>query len=119
MDPRDRPSDVGAGVECAACGRAVPPDSVRVLATRDDLLFAEGLCVPCGSVSLAILVAPPGVPANECTGPSETADDGRPADAGAIETADVVAMHELLSGWTGDLHSLLRPPEPRPRPESA
>jgi hypothetical protein len=117
MDPRDRPSDVGNGVECAACGRPVPPEAVRVLASRDDLLFAEGLCVPCGSVSLAILVAPPGARVKERA--TRSGGGGGSAAGPTIEVADVVAMHELLAGWTGDLRSLVAPPEPRPDPEAA
>lgn len=100
MEPRDRPFDVVDGAECAACGMAVPADDVRILAQRDDLAFAELPCPHCGSVSLAILVGPPGDQL-----PSETPGSARATDP--IGPDDVLDMHLLLAGWDGDLRSLV------------
>jgi hypothetical protein len=98
MDPRDSPSDLVSDAECAACGRSVPRDRARVLASRDDLAFAELPCERCGSVSLAIFV-----------GSTTTADAATEVGvrASPIGPDDVLDMHALLAGWTGDLRTLL------------
>ena len=93
MEPRERPSDLLSGAECAACGRAVPEDRVRVLASRDDLAFAELPCEPCGSVSLAIFGGPVTQPPDPAPPP--------------LSSDDVLDMHRFLAGWSGDLRSLV------------
>ncbi len=97
MDPRDRPSDLVDGAECGACGRPVPRRDVRLLASRDDLAFAELPCAACGSVSLAIFV---GRDAGGAVVPGASG-------AAAVGGDDVLDMHLLLEGWTGDLRGLL------------
>ena len=94
MDPRERPFDEMDGVECAACGRPVPPERVRLLARREDLAFAELPCDPCGSVSLAIIV-----------GDAAAAD--APHRAAVIGPDDVLEMHQFLAAWHGDLRTLV------------
>jgi hypothetical protein len=115
MDPRDRLSDLVDGGHCAACGRPVPRDQVRLLASRDDLLFAELPCRRCGSVSLAIFVGP-GVISRRApiSGPAEGPRPVSPDASGApIGPDDVLDMHRFLADWTGDLHTLVgRPGEP-------
>jgi hypothetical protein len=91
MEPRDRPTDTMDRAECAACGRRVPGDRIRVLARRDDLTFAELPCAGCGSTGLAIFMG--AVAAAE-----------RPVVSGD----DVLDMHRFLAGWQGDLRALLR-----------
>jgi len=99
MDPRDRLSDPVDGAECAACGRTVPREDVRLLARREDLAFAELPCGSCGSISLAIFVGP--------TAGDLDVGEQQPA---AIGPDDVLDMHLLLETWKGDLRSLVRGP---------
>ncbi len=55
MDPRDRLRARLVGTTCTACGAATRADRIRLLASRDDLVFARVRCDACGSESLAIL----------------------------------------------------------------
>jgi hypothetical protein len=57
MDPRDDLDSLADGVDCAACGRFVPTDGIRVLARRDDIAFVEIHCPGCRSESLGIVIA--------------------------------------------------------------
>ena len=56
MDPRDDLDSLADGVDCAACGRIVPNDRIRVLARRDDIAFVEIHCPGCRSESLGIVI---------------------------------------------------------------
>jgi hypothetical protein len=96
MEPRDRPSDTMDRAECAACGRSVPPDRIRVLARRDDIAFAELPCAGCGTVGLAIFAGP------AVDSAAESARWGPP-----IGPDDVLDMHLFLAGWSGDVRSLV------------
>lgn len=93
MQRGDSRSDVPIGGECAACGRAVPVDAARVLASREDLVFAELPCSACGTTSLSILVGPASSPVGDAVGPD-----------------DVLDMHLFLAAWSGDLRSLVSRP---------
>ncbi len=90
MHRGDSPSDAPIGGQCAACGRPVPVAAARVLASRDDLIFAELPCSACGSVSLAILIGSSPSAPPEPVGPD-----------------DVLDMHLFLARWSGDLRSLV------------
>jgi hypothetical protein len=104
MDPRDRTPPFANGVDCAVCGRTVPAERIRILASRDDLTFVELACAGCRSESLGMIVG-------------ETADgDGRygeflPADHDRLREAlpigadDVAAVRRLLQ--QGDLDALV------------
>ena len=113
MDPRDGPFDLVDGAECAACGRPVAAEQVRILAHRDDVAFAEVPCAACGSRSLAIFVAGP----VQGDAPPDTRRDELPP----IAPDDVLDMHEFLAGWRGDLRSLVSPRDSGPpsRPGTA
>jgi hypothetical protein len=100
MDPRDHPFDLLDGAECAACGRPIPADRIRILAQREELAFAELPCEPCGSVSLAIF-------AGMSTDQPGDADRAPFADAPALGADDVLDMHLFLDAWDGDLRSLV------------
>jgi hypothetical protein len=96
MDPRTRPDDL-EGADCAACRRPVPAAQIRLLAERDDLVFAELDCGACGSVGLSIIVLRDGAP------PNGAVADGPPP----IREEDVLAMRSFLEDYRGDLRSLL------------
>lgn len=100
MDPRDHRYELVDGAECAACGRPVPADQVRILASREDLAFAELPCEMCGSISLAIFVAATVDPPPLGEAPPDSA-------APAIGADDVLDMHLLLESWQGDLRTLV------------
>jgi hypothetical protein len=103
MDRPDHPERFLGGADCAACGASVPASRVRLLAERDDLVFAELGCSSCGSVSLAIVVrAAPTFDAP--VSPEAGARAGAP-----LAADDVLDMHEFLAGYRGDVRGLLRP----------
>jgi hypothetical protein len=109
MDPRDDLDSLGGGVDCAACGVAVPTERIRVLARRDDIAFVEIHCPTCRSESLGIVIAAdeegvdvhaedglavgPGVAWGEF-GPG---DEERFRDALPIGSADVELVRDLLA----------------------
>jgi hypothetical protein len=97
MDSRDHSPDTAARVVCGACDRPIPPAQARILAHRDDLVFADLRCDACGSVSLAMFAGE----AIEWLR-AEAAPAGSP-----IRPDDVLDMHLLLAGWSGDLRSLV------------
>jgi hypothetical protein len=98
MDPRTRPDDLD-GADCAVCRRPVPADRIRLLAERDDLVFAELDCPSCGSVGLSIIVLRDGAP--------RALED---ATASPIDEADVLAVRAFLEDYQGDLRALLGSP---------
>jgi hypothetical protein len=98
MDPRTRPDDLD-GADCAVCRRPVPADRIRLLAERDDLVFAELDCPSCGSVGLSIIVLRDGAPS--------TLEDGT---ASPIDEADVLAVRAFLEDYQGDMRALLGSP---------
>lgn len=105
MDPRDRQPPFASGVDCAVCGRAVPLDGIRILASRDDLTFVELACLGCRSETLGIIVAGHAeasdgsiaTPSGPSYGEFLPADDIRFREARPIDADDVVAMRELLT----------------------
>jgi hypothetical protein len=103
MHPGDRLGPIPDGVTCTACGAGVPAGRIRILAHRDDLAFVELACLRCGSSALGLLLA-----ADEPGDPPilDVAADPTPADA-AVTLEDVVAMHDHLAAWDGDLRGLL------------
>ncbi len=108
MDPRDRLPPFANGVACGACGRLVPLERIRVLASRDDLTFVELDCPGCRSESLGIVVQ-----SSDASGPGATygeflpADDARFREALPIGPDDVRTVRELLAG--GDLNAFVGP----------
>jgi hypothetical protein len=101
MDQRDQPDLILGGADCAACGATVPASRIRLLAERDDLVFAELACVVCGSRSRAIVVRAAPTPDPVTARP---ADPSRPA----VASDDVLDMHEFLAAYDGDLRTLFQ-----------
>jgi hypothetical protein len=98
MDRVDRLRLLLDGAECAACASTVPPAAIRVLAERDDLVFAELACAACGSVAMTI-VTEEGV---------ERDRSGPP-----VEREDVRDMAAFLETYDGDLRNLVDRPRRR------
>ena len=122
MEPRDDLDSFGGGVDCAACGVAVPTERIRVLARRQDIAFVEIHCPSCRSESLGIVIegaeegdddgdgtgiaVGPGLAYGEF-GPDDAA---RFHDASPIGRADVDRVHDLLA--RGGLAALVDGYEP-------
>ncbi len=103
MDSRDRLPPFVNGVECAVCGRTVPRDGIRVLASRDDLTFVELACDSCRSESLGIVVAtdrwldePPAAFPRSSYGEFLAADDERFREALPIDAGDLALFRSVL-----------------------
>jgi hypothetical protein len=108
MDPRDRTPPFENGVDCAVCGRNVPAERIRILASRDDLTFVELTCAGCRSESLGMIVVGEvdGDP-SRAYGEFLPADDARFREALPIGADDVLAVRELLE--RGDLDAFVGP----------
>src|SRR3954451_20397953 len=93
---------------CALCGQPYESNRIRLLAERDGLFFVDLACTHCGTQAVAIVTI-------------QADDDEIRLDAGdaisllanAYEPAeppvtadDVIAIHELLSGFRGGVDEL-------------
>ena len=109
MDPRDRLPPFANGVDCGVCSQLVPFDRIRVLASRDDLMFVELDCPGCKSESLGIIVESAGGETGAEAGYGEflPADDARFREALPIGPDDVRTVRELLA--RGDLDAFVGP----------
>jgi hypothetical protein len=107
MDPRDRTPPFENGVDCAVCGRTVPVERIRILASRDDLTFVELTCAACRSESLGMIVGGESGGGSGWTGYGEflPADDARFREALPIGVDDVLTVRQLLE--QGDLDALV------------
>jgi hypothetical protein len=112
MDPRDRTPLFANGVDCAVCGRNVPAERIRILASRDDLTFVELACEACRSESLGMIVAGDADGGTMGYGEFLPADDARFREALPIGADDVLAVRRLLEG--GDLDALVGGPGESP-----
>lgn len=101
MDPRDHLRALQDGLACTVCNASVPVDRIRLLARRDDVAFIQVECERCGSTALEFLAD---------TAPGSVPTPARPP----ISTDEVLAMHEFLDTWTGDVGALLSTPEAGP-----
>jgi hypothetical protein len=110
MDPRGlRARLTGAG--CTSCGAAVPVERIVVLADRGDFAFVELDCTGCGSRTMCLVLAAhaDAPPVLDTAGHPELDPDtaARVASRPPVGEDDLLAVHRLLDGWTGDLRSLL------------
>src|SRR5262245_38775055 len=106
MDPRDRTPPFEDGVDCAVCGRTVPAERIRILASRDDLTFVELTCAACRSESLGMIVAGSS-DGSARYGEFLPADDARFREALPSGVDDVLTVRRLLQA--GDLDALVGP----------
>jgi hypothetical protein len=108
MDPRDRLPPFANGVDCGVCGQLVPFERIRVLASRDDLMFVELDCSGCSSESLGIIVAGDGAAGSDARyGEFLPADDARFREALPIGADDIRTVRGLLE--RGDLAAFVGP----------
>jgi hypothetical protein len=110
MDPRGLRTRL-TGASCTACGAVIPVDRIVVLADRGDFAFVELQC-RCGSRTMALVLAPhDGDPILDTAAHPELdpAAVARLATMPPIGEDDLLAMHRLLDGWTGDLRALVEP----------
>ncbi len=113
MDDADRLAAGLTGVTCTACGRAVPPGRVSVVARREALAFLVVDCPRCASRTLGLMTWD-GVEGERTAafdlarrGEFGPADEARFEDARPIDVDDVMSMHTFLAGYEGDLRGLL------------
>ena len=133
MDPNDELRAHLAGHLCPACNEPIGADGINILTKRSGVIFVHLLCSSCGTITLGLVAiekADPGERPDLISyeaGPEglqprpeivrtrivgrdsemTPADFERLADSGPIDTDDVLAMHQLLAGWQGDLVGLL------------
>jgi hypothetical protein len=85
-------------------------DRIAVLADRGDFAFVELRCA-CGSRTMGLVLATPDDDApilDTAAHPElDPATAARVASRPPIGEDDLLAMHRLLEGWTGDLRSLV------------
>jgi hypothetical protein len=97
MDPLDHLIALPDGLRCSVCDERVPVTRIRLLARRDDLAFLEIDCGACLSTTLAFVLG------------GQSDESAARLEAPPVSSDDVLDMHELLSGWRGDLASLVAP----------
>ena len=108
MDPRDRLPPFANGVDCGVCGQLVPFERIRVLASRDDLMFVELDCAGCRSESLGIIVQSGGDSGSDARyGEFLPTDDARFREALPIGVDDIRTVRELLE--RGNLAAFVGP----------
>jgi hypothetical protein len=94
---------------CAACGQAYDPGRIRVLAERDGLFFVDLGCAHCGTQAVAIVTIQVDDDDVARADPGDRYEDGQAAaaEAPAVSSDDVLAMHAFLSEFSGDVPALL------------
>ena len=95
MDPRDLLRAFPDGMPCTVCDEPVPAERIRLLARREDMTFVQIQCSACRSTTLGFL-------ANAWPHEDRGLDGSDP-----LSSDDVIEMHRLLQGWTGDLRTLV------------
>lgn len=94
---------------CAACGFGYAENGIRVLAERDGLFFVDLACDMCGSSAMAIVTVAVDDDAVPQAVDPELVRAVTPAPEPApVGLDDVLDVHQVLSGWQGDLVGLLR-----------
>lgn len=109
MESFDRLRAILAATHCTLCGRPIDPARIRILAEREGLTFVELPCLRCGIVALGLVtfVEGDGDRPRRRYGEFTAADEARFADRPPIGADDVLAAHEFLADWRGDLRGLL------------
>jgi hypothetical protein len=94
---------------CAACGQPYESGRIRLLAERDGLYFVDLGCSHCGTQAVAIVTIATddddeiridaGEHASVALTPAPVADP--------VSADDVLAVHQLLTGFSGGIDELL------------
>lgn len=102
---------------CPACGRRYRGSRIRLLAERDGLFFVDLDCSRCGSHTVAIVTVELDdaefaiADASDIGQPleymPEHLGEALPPGAAPVTADDVLEMHQLLSGFAGDISALL------------
>jgi hypothetical protein len=100
-----------ASFGCAACGQPYGQGHIRLIAQREELFFVDLSCDHCGSQAVAIVTIQVDgevarLEGGELVKASEVDADAAP-DGPPISADDVLAAHELLEGFEGDVHQLI------------
>lgn len=80
---------------CATCGTPYAPEDVTVVGNRDDYWYLRCHCKTCGAQGVGVVIV-------------KTVEPPKPGERPPLSTDDVVAAHELLYGYRGDLLGLFR-----------
>jgi len=83
-------------VRCANCGAAYGRDDVTVVGNRDEYWFVRCSCHGCGTQGIGVVIVK-----EVATAVAEPKEDGQ-----ALKMDDVLAAHDLLQEYTGDMHGL-------------
>ena len=102
---------------CPACGRRYRGARIQLLAERDGLYFVDLDCSRCGSHTVAIVTVDVDESEVSILDASdielavdlepEHLGEELPSGAAPVTGDDVLDMHELLSGYDGDIRELL------------
>ncbi|HUR16858.1 MAG TPA: hypothetical protein VMZ33_06210 [Candidatus Limnocylindrales bacterium] len=102
---------------CPACGRRYRGSKIRLLAERDGLFFVDLDCARCGSHTVAIVTVEIDDTSASITDVSDVSlavdaladfiDEGMPLGGEPVSADDVLAMHEFLESFDGDMKTLL------------
>ena len=102
---------------CPACGRRYRDSRIKLLAERDGLFFVDLDCSRCGSHTVAIVTVEGDETELSIIDASdielavdlepEHLGENLPANPELVTADDVLDMHELLTGFDGDMHELL------------
>ena len=102
---------------CPACGRRYRGSRIKLLAERDGLFFVDLDCSRCGSHTVAIVTVELDEAELSIIDASdielavdlepEHLGEELPAGAAPVTADDVLDVHELLSGFEGDMYALL------------
>lgn len=82
-------------VRCANCGVVYGREDVSVVGNRDEYWFVRCTCHGCGTQGIGVVIV------KELPAAADTVVDGRP-----LQIDDVLAAHEVLRDYVGDVHGL-------------
>lgn len=84
-------------VRCANCGAVYGREDVSVVGNRDEYWFVRCSCHACGTQGIGVVIV------KEI---ASQAGDAEPAGARPFQVDDVLAAHDLLRSYSGDVHGL-------------
>lgn len=97
-----------ASFACAACGLAYGQGHIELIAQREELFFVDLSCDHCGSQAVAIVtIQLEGESADMQAGELVRAEIAHEGGGGPISADDVLDAHQLLTGFSGDVHQLM------------